>query len=101
MPAHTAATTLPTWQGVALIVTGVVLAMLTPVLIRLNMQISKALFRWQMKVFGLEQTASAVPLHAKLERWRYASNLFISWLLSALLIVLGIAALLKQPFGTT
>ena len=101
MSPHPTSETLPTWQGVALLVAGIVLALFVPALVRLNVRTTAAINRWWQKTLGLEQTPAAAPVQARLTRWQYASNLFMGWLLAALLVILGIAALLKQPFGTT
>ena len=102
MAPHVSETLVPTWQSVVLIVVGLAVLLLTPVIVRLNLRSQEAIFRWQRKIFGLEQTGyGALADSSKLARWQRFS--YWSWclLLGAALVTVGAGMLLTQSSATT
>lgn len=96
-PAHV----LPTWQGIALLAVGLTLLFLVPKLIAWSIASRNFVHRGLTRKMGLQGSRLAtLPENLWMERWAKFSYGFGYSLLAILLIILGVAALLKQPFGT-
>lgn len=94
-PAHV----LPTWQGIALLAVGLTLLLLVPKLVAWSIASRDFVHQWLTRKMGLQEShLTKLPEQSWMERWTKFSYGFGYSLLAVLLIILGVAALLKQPF---
>jgi len=88
----------PIWQGVAFAAAGLAVVLLTPKYVASQAKRQDRFFRWQAKLFGLEQTAyvKAVDSDA-FKRWRRFTSWFGPLVFAAMLVAVGVAMLFHLP----
>ena len=92
--------TLPLWQGLLFLAGGLAILLLSPWIVALTVSSSDSVYQWMLKRSGLEKMplflrkgSSTMGAYTKIWHW------FGILLLGGACVVLGVAAILKQPFG--